>query len=205
MSLNRKGLAVALLLGGLAAAPAEAHPHVWVDTIVTALLQDGKVVALRQEWSFDEDFTATVLTEVRKRKGMAAAEQAREFTPGELAKLKQDAFSNLKNYGYFTHVWAAGKQIAVAKEVTGFAAHMDGEKLAYTFTLPLADAVDPKLGLRIGIWDDTYYVDVGPAKAQAGTGIEGAGAAACRAFVAEDKDHAIYNGSIYPKMVQIQC
>jgi len=196
---------VALLLIGAAGSPAWAHPHVWVDTTVTALVKDGKVVALRQDWSFDEDFTATVLADVRKVNGMAAMAQAKPFTPGEMAKLKQDAFSNLKNYNYFTHVWSGAKAVPVGKEVTGFSARMEGERLAYTFTLPLAAPVDVKAGpLAIGVWDDTYYVDVGPATKAPG-GVEGDGSAACHSRVVESKEHAIYNGSIYPKMVEITC
>jgi ABC-type uncharacterized transport system substrate-binding protein len=196
---------VAVVLVGLTGAPACAHPHVWVDTTVTALVKDGKVVALRQDWSFDEDFTATVLADVRKIGGMAAVAQAKPFTLGEMAKLKQDAFSNLKNYNYFTHVWSGAKAVALGKEVSGFSARLEGERLAYTFTLPLAVPVDVKAGpVAIGVWDDSYYVDVGPAKGAPG-GVEGDGSAACRSRVVESKEHAIYNGTIYPKMVEITC
>ena len=149
--------------GGDFSGGAGAHPHVWVDTVVTALLDHGKITALREEWWFDEDFTVMALSEVRKTKGMAAA-MPKPLSGGEILQLKQKAFSNLANYAYFNHVWAAGKPVAVAKEVSSFDARMDGAKLVYTFTLPLAKPVEAK-ALRIGIWDETYYVDVGPAKA----------------------------------------
>jgi ABC-type uncharacterized transport system substrate-binding protein len=186
----------------LAASPAEAHPHVWVDTVVTALFDQGKVTALRQEWWFDEDFTVMALSEVRKTSGMAAAAR-RPLSPGEVDQLKAHAFSNLANYGYFTHVWAAGKPVGVAKQVSAFAARMDGDKLAYTFTLPLAAPTDPK-ALRIGVWDDTYYVDVGPAKGQS-VRLEGAGSEACHVRIIDDKDHLIYYGQVTPKVMEVTC
>jgi tRNA threonylcarbamoyladenosine biosynthesis protein TsaE len=114
------------------------------------------------------------------------------------------AFANLKNSDYFTHVWSAGQPVKV-KEATGFAAHLAGDKLVYDFVVPLARPVDPKAGpLRIGIWDDSYYVDVGPA---AGTTahLDGTGAAGCKAAVIEDHDHPLYFGSIFPQTVQITC
>lgn len=198
-------LAGALLIG-CGAVPALAHPHVWVDTLVTPIITDGKITALREEWSFDEDFTATVLGDVRKIKGMAAAAQPKDFTAGEVAKLKQDAFSNLRNYDYFTHLWEKGKVVGVAKEVGDFSARLQGEKLFYSFVLPLTAPITlAGTDLHIGIWDDTYYVDVGPTKEQSGAKLEGKDAAACHTAVAEDKDHPIYNGSIFPKTVRITC
>jgi ABC-type uncharacterized transport system substrate-binding protein len=193
-------LAVVLCLSDRAA---QAHPHVWVDWVVTALVEGGKVTALREEWWFDEEFTVMALSEARKTKGMAAA-LPRPLNPGEIDQLKAKAFSNLANYAYFTHVWAAGKPTAVAKEVSSFTARMDGAKLAYVFTLPLAVPVEPNK-LRVGIWDESYYVDVGPVTGRSPVGIEGDAPASCKARIIDDKDHPIYNGSITPKVIDIAC
>jgi len=193
-------LAVGLGVAGTAAA----HPHVWVDTQVTALLEDGKVTAIREDWSFDEDFSASVLEDVRKAKG-PAIDHVSPFSPGEIDKIKRNAFGNLRNYDYFTHVWANGQPIKVKPEVTEFAAKLEGEKLRYVFTVVLAEPVDPHgRTLRIGIWDDSYYVDVGPTPKN-GAAIAGAGAEACRARISEDKAHPIYFGSIFPKTADITC
>lgn len=194
--------ALAVVLGA-SGRPAEAHPHVWVDWVVTALVEQGKVTALREEWWFDEDFSVMALSEARKTKGMAAA-LPRPLTPGEVEQLKAKAFSNLANYAYFTHVWVAGKPWAVAKEVSSFTARLDGAKLAYVFTLPLATPVELK-GLRVGIWDDTYYVDVGPATGRSPVAIEGDAPAGCKARIIDDKDHPIYFGSVIPKVIDISC
>ncbi len=183
---------------------AEAHPHVWVDTIVTALFDHGQVTALREEWWFDEEFTVEALSEVRKTKGMAAA-VPKPLTQVEVVQLQEKAFSNLANYSYFTHVWSGGKVIGLGKQVSSFLARMDGAKLAYSFTLPLAVPLDPRAAsLRVGVWDDTYYVDVGPAQGQAAR-VEGDGSAGCKARVIDDKDHKIYFGSVIPKVVEITC
>jgi ABC-type uncharacterized transport system substrate-binding protein len=182
---------------------AEAHPHVWVDWVVTALVEQGKVTALREEWWFDEDFTVMALSDVRKTKGMAAS-LPRPLTSGEIAQLKAKAFSNLAHYAYFTHVWTAGKPLAVAQEVSSFDARMDGAKLVYVFTLPLTTSVPPK-GLRVGIWDESYYVDVGPVTGRVPVAIEGDAPASCKARIIDDKDHPIYNGSITPKVIDITC
>ena len=203
LRLRRGLLAAATLALAASADVAEAHPHVWVDWVVTALVDHGRVTALREEWWFDEDFTVEALSEVRKTKGMRAS-APRPLTETEVGQLKAKAFSNLAHYAYFTHVWTAGKPLAVAKEVSDFTARMDGAKLAYVFTLPLSVPADPRK-LRVGIWDDTYYVDVGPVTGRSPVAIEGDGAAGCKARIIDDKDHPIYDGSIIPKVIDITC
>ncbi len=183
----------------LLAGSAHSHPHVWVDYDLTAVFEQGRIVALRQDWSFDEDFSASVLTDVAKHHGKGA------FSPAEIANLKKSAFSNLRNYDYFNHVWASDKPVAVGKEVKDFEPRLDGDRLAYRFTVVLPQPVDPHAGpVRIGIWDDTYYVDVGPAKGHP-PHLEGPGAEGCKASIGEDKKHPIYFGSVFPPSVQISC
>lgn len=202
--MNRRRAALAALPLLLAAASAQAHPHVWVDYELTTLFDHGRITALRQDWSFDEDFTASVLSDVLKRHNGAAMVEG-SFTPGETSRLQQTAFANLKNFGYFTHVWLAGKPVALAKEVTGFQARLSDSRLYYTFTLALNTPADPHAGpVSIGIWDDSYYVDVGPAKT-AKPRLEGEGAAGCKSVLSEDHDHPIYFGSIFPYTIRITC
>ncbi|PKU23559.1 DUF1007 family protein [Telmatospirillum siberiense] len=183
----------------LFAGSAWSHPHVWVDYGLTALFERGRVVALRQEWSFDEDFSASVLSDVAKHHGKGA------FSPAEIAALKKSAFSNLRNYDYFNHVWLGDKPLSVDKEVRDFDAGLEGDRLIYRFTVVLSQPADPRAApIHIGIWDDSYYVDVGPAKGHPPR-LEGAGSEGCRARVGEDKAHPIYFGSVFPPSVQISC
>lgn len=191
-------LGAGLLLAAAAHGRAEAHPHVWVDYQVTLQFQKGKVVALREDWTFDEDFTAAVLRDV------AGKEQVAALSPGDVAKLKQDAFDNLKNYGYFTHVWEGDTPVD-AKESGEFLARLAAGRLAYAFSLSLARPVDAKgAPASFGIWDDSYYVDMEPAKNNAVT-LEGDHPASCRAAIVTDHQHAIYFGSVFPMIIRVSC
>ncbi len=192
-------LGVSLLLATAGSRPVEAHPHVWIDYGLTVMFANGRVAALRQEWSFDEDFTAAVMRDVV---GDKAAPKT--LAPADVAKIEKNAFSNLKNYDYFTHVFVGGGKAKVG-EAKDFSARLAGAKLVYTFTVPLPQPVDVKAApVAVGIWDDTYYVDVGPAEGKAPK-LEGDGAAACQAIIVEDHQHPIYFGSVFPKTVRVTC
>jgi ABC-type uncharacterized transport system substrate-binding protein len=190
--------AAATAILGAGAPPAAAHPHVWIDYELTVIFAKGQVTALRQQWTFDEDFTAAVLRDI------AGAKPGAPLGKAEIAKIEKDAFSNLAHYDYFAHVFAGEGKVGVGK-AAGFSAHLAGPKLVYDFDLPLATPVDAKaMPAGIGIWDDTYYVDVGPAEGKLPK-LEGEGAAGCKAVIVEDHQHPIYFGSVFPKIVRVTC
>ncbi len=185
-------------MAAMGGACAEAHPHVWIDYELTVNFDAGKIAALEMEWSFDEDFTAAVLRDIVGEK------KVKTLGAPEIAKIEKNAFSNLKNYDYFTHVFVGDGKAGVGA-VKGFTAKLNGAKLLYSFTLPLAQPVEAKTApVGIGIWDDTYYVDVGPAQGKAPK-LAGSGAAACKAVIIDDHQHPIYFGSVFPKVVQVTC
>lgn len=194
---RRLTLAAVLTVAGTPAA--EAHPHVWIDYELTVVFEKGLIVALTQEWSFDEDFSATVLRDVAGDK-----KPAKTLGPPEIAKIEKNAFSNLKNYGYFAHVFAGDDKVGT-REATGFKARLDGAKLVYDFTVPLEHGVDAKSGeVTIGVWDDTYYVDVGPTESKP-PHLEGDGSVSCKAIIVTDHAHPIYFGAVFPKAVRVTC
>jgi ABC-type uncharacterized transport system substrate-binding protein len=228
----QRRLGLGLLIAAFSIARAEAHPHVWIDYDLTVDFDAGKMTALHMEWSFDEDFTAAVLRDI-----VGDKKPPKTLKPADVAKIEKDAFSNLKNYGYFTHIFAgdgkllAGPLVGEDRTATGaapseaeamkntersfqtkqlgevkdFQAKLAGAKLIYTFTLMLAQPVDTKLGpIGIGVWDDTYYVDVGPAEGH-DPKLIGAGATSCKALIVSDHQHPIYFGSVFPKVVRVTC
>jgi ABC-type uncharacterized transport system substrate-binding protein len=195
----RSGLGLLTVLSPLSSAAA--HPHVWIDYDLTVRLAAGKIESLHQEWSFDEDFTAAVLRDVVGEKN---EKKVKTLGASDVAKIEKNAFSNLKNYDYFTHIFV-GAGRAKLGTVAGFGARLMGAKLIYTFDLSLAQPVDAKAGpVGIGIWDDTYYVDVGPAEGKSPK-LTGPGSASCKAVIIDDHQHPIYFGSVFPKVVRVTC
>lgn len=194
----RRSAAVLAALGALlAAGPAGAHPHVWIDNTATFVFQQGKIASIRLRWAFDEIFSASIIMQFDKNKD-------RKFDAAEMKELEKGAFSNLQTFGYFTYVTVDDKPVPTVR-VTGFTASIEKDQLVYEFTVPLDQAIDPmKQGFTFSVYDLEYFVelDMGGAK---GARYEGNAGITCRATVAENPNKRIYSGQIAPPEMRLKC
>ena len=136
----------------LVAAPALAHPHVWV-TARAAVIFDaaGKVTALRHEWTFDELYSAFQTQGVATKDGVATAE---ELAP--LAKLQMD---NLKAFGFFTFPKADGQAAEFAAPRDESLVQTPDRLVTLRFTLPLAAPASAGKAFAFQVYDPSYFVD----------------------------------------------
>ena len=146
--------ALLMIVAALALArPAAAHPHVWLDSVITFVFEGDKLTALRLTWSFDEFFgTAIIRRFDQNRNG--------RFEPDENAQLEAGAFASLKDYGYFVYMKAGDKPMPVER-ITGFQGSVRNNQLVYDFTVPLPTPVDPATTeFVLSLFDETYFVEV---------------------------------------------
>ena len=187
------GAVPAVGLSGLAAA----HPHVWITDITTFLFKDRQLVGIRHHWEFDEFFGSFVIEE-------HDANGDGVFDAEETEAIGEAAFSNLREFGYFTHARIDGEKLAL-DEVTDFAARIDDGTLVYEFTLPLPEPIDPGADrFAAGIYDSEYYVEVlldeyDPVR------FEGIASGACTFDIREDTENPIYYGMVYPLAITLSC
>jgi ABC-type uncharacterized transport system substrate-binding protein len=141
--------ALALLFVG--AAPALAHPHVWV-TMKSEIVYspDGMITGVRHAWTFDEMFSTFATQGIEsKKKG--------EFTREELKALAEVNVTSLKEFGFFTFAKADGKKVALVDPVDYYL-EFNNSMLTLNFTLP-AQAPVKAPTLNIEIYDPDYFVD----------------------------------------------
>jgi ABC-type uncharacterized transport system substrate-binding protein len=134
------------------AAPALAHPHVWV-TMNTELVYaaDGSVTGVKHDWAFDDMFSVFATQGLKgKVKG--------EFSREELAPLAKVNVESLKEYGYFTYATADGKKAPLTDPAPGYWLDYKNQILTLHFTLPFKTPVKAKY-LKIEIYDPTIFVD----------------------------------------------
>ncbi|KAA0123674.1 DUF1007 family protein [Methylobacterium sp. P1-11] len=145
---------LALLLAaalGCAATAASAHPHVWVTAKAQLVYADGKLVGVRDTWSFDPEYTAFVTQGLDTNKDGT-------LSPEELAGLATENTANLAEFGYFTKLKVGGKEQAFSDPKEP-AAHMEDKALVMTFLLPLKTPVQQGRGVAaLEVYDPTYFV-----------------------------------------------
>jgi ABC-type uncharacterized transport system substrate-binding protein len=177
--------------------PASAHPHVWINDVTTFLFEDRQLTGIRHLWEFDEIFSSYVIDE-------QDVDRNGELNRAEIDSIQANAFSNLRDYGYFTHVRIDGEELPLT-EVADFTARIADGVLVYEFTLPLAKPIDPATsGFAVGVFDPEYYVEVlldedDPVR------FDGLPSGACTYAVREDEDHPIYYGMVYPPTIFLSC
>lgn len=143
----------ASVLLALTAAPALAHPHVFIDTTVEVILNDrNEAVSLRIGWTYDELYTLLFLGDLGLDPDgdglLTAAEEAR--LPGFDMKWIEGFEGN-------TYVLMGGAPIAISGPRDWTAGYADG-KLSSTHVRDLA--VPVKVGaapLVIQAYDPGYY------------------------------------------------
>jgi ABC-type uncharacterized transport system substrate-binding protein len=129
-----------------------AHPHAWIDVHSTVLVSpDGRISAFREQWLFDDMYTAAVMN------GMAADSPTGRATVGEFAS---EVMENLRPYGYFTKVIVDGASVPLVR-ATQFEGAMKKGRLQLSFTAPLATPVDPTdRHVAYEIYDPSYFIQM---------------------------------------------
>jgi ABC-type uncharacterized transport system substrate-binding protein len=145
-------LALLLMLAGAGGAPAVAHPHAWIDLRSTVVLDAaGRVIAIEQEWLFDQFYTVLVTEELSGAAGTRAE---------ALKALARSNLQNLRSYDYFTEVHAGGTKVPLGT-VSEFESELRKGRLWMRFVVPLATPIDPtERALAFAIFDPTYYIEM---------------------------------------------
>lgn len=173
----------ALLLLPLAA-PASAHPHVWVTArseIVYA--PDGSITAVRHAWTFDDMYSAFATQGIdQKTKG--------QFTREELAELAEVNVTSLKEFDFFSFAKLDGKN-AEYGDPKDYYFDYKNETLTLNFTLPLKTPLKVK-DLVLEMYDPSYYVDFSFAEKDS-VALIGA-PAACTSTVARPQEMTVQQG-----------
>lgn len=156
MTFERKTTTFLLLLGVLLLLPsiksASAHPHVYVDTSLTFMVDENGLAGIHQKWLFDDIFSNAIMGDLGLTPETLAA-------PMGQAKIKDGAFAYLANYDYFTFVETGGKRVPIT-ETEGFVATIEEGRLIYNFTIPLNIPFDQIKDFRAAVFDKEYYSDI---------------------------------------------
>jgi ABC-type uncharacterized transport system substrate-binding protein len=144
--------AVAAAAFSLAAAPASAHPHVWVTVkSQLAFTPDGNLAAVVHDWVLDEIYSSFAIQGLAKAGELVKREQ---FAP-----LAKENAGSLAEIGYFTTL-KIGDKPAEFGSVTDYWMEEEPDHLVqFHVTLPLKSPTAAVKFLTLRVADPEYFID----------------------------------------------
>ena len=143
-------LALTMVAIAALAAPALAHPHVWVTAKAELVYgPDGKVAAVRHSWTFDPAYSAFVTQGLDKNNDG-------KLTPDELRDLAKVNTESLADFEYFTHLKANGTKQAFDAPRDQAMAFENGAA-TLSFHLPLKKAAANRM-VALEVYDPSFFV-----------------------------------------------
>ena len=149
---NWRSAALGFAFGFGVAAPASAHPHVWVTVkSQIAFTPDGKVSAVIYDWVFDEMYSSFAT------QGLAPAGQL--VKKEQFAPLAKENAGGLAEIGYFTTLKIGGKAMDFGP-VTDYSMEERPDHLVeFHVTLPLKTPTPVTKFLTLRVADPEYFID----------------------------------------------
>jgi ABC-type uncharacterized transport system substrate-binding protein len=190
--MHRKILSILIALAALfaAATVSWAHPHAFIVQRIEVVFDDKGLAGVKIRWKFDDMFASMIAEDYdRNRNG--------RLEPGEVEVVKENAFSNLSQFSYFTFIKINDKPFEV-KYIKDFNAHLADNRLVYEFLIPChVRATDRAKTIAVGTYDPTYYTAIFFA-ANAPVSLASAEAFDVKTSIKEDPDTTIYYDMVHP-------
>lgn len=129
------------------------HPHVFVYNGVTVTFDKNGLAGFEIRWAFDEMFSSMIILDFDKNRNG-------RFEPSEIAGVEKGAFSNLREFDYFTHIKIDKKPFKV-KYVKDFSAEIENHILIYRFFVPChVRATHAWKEVKISVYDREFYTSI---------------------------------------------
>lgn len=129
------------------------HPHVFIAAHFEAVAgADGTLQELKNDWIFDEVFSASVLMDFDRNGDL-------QLSDGELKAVADTVRKSIAKYGYYTNLIHDGARIEVKRPSSVQATFTDGI-LQLKFSVKPSRPVPIKGKLIFGIYDPTLYTAI---------------------------------------------
>lgn len=125
-----------------------AHPHVFIDSKMQFEMKGEECVGIWVSWTFDVVFSADII-------GQFDVDRDGLFNTAENDRVKTQAFSNLRKYGYFTFLRKDDVRSNPDTVDAFYASHSDG-RVTYRFHLPL-EGKGLSTDFSVSTFDSTFY------------------------------------------------
>ena len=142
----------------IAAAPALAHPHVWIEMRSDVVFDaNGLISGINLTWTFDDGYKQAALD------GLDTNGDG-DYSQAELADMTKENMIALKDYNYFLRPKLGAGDVPIG-EVAEYGQIFSNGKLKLYFTVPLKTPLDPRQGdFYYRIYDPEFFIGMDFAK-----------------------------------------
>ncbi|HAR63392.1 MAG: hypothetical protein DKM50_08845 [Candidatus Margulisiibacteriota bacterium] len=181
-----------MVLFGMLPSIVFSHPHIFIESSVSVVMDKDGLLGIRTNWVFDEMFSSVIYEEYDKNKD-------KRFNAQETKLIQSTAFSNLKGYNYFSSISIDNKPFPVTY-VKDFSVKPAGEKVVYQFFIPCSvKAIKEYKEVRLAMYDSTYYMDIRFSGKSAG--VENVGTYEVQQKMSENPKLAYWDGLMVPQEI----
>jgi ABC-type uncharacterized transport system substrate-binding protein len=196
MSLRR--ILVSVIFAAVTVVPVFAHPHVFINNKMTVLFEGGMLKGIAFRWTFDEMFSAMILTDFKP-------DAEGSFSAKTASGIKAGAFDNLENYHYFLAFSIGNKPLKKIQIEEFTPSVVEGGKLVYAFFVPLnLPVTGQEQAVRVTVYDDSYYVAFDVMHADDAV-IKGAEGVSVTLSVEKTRVKPVWPGQYMPDQLVIRC
>jgi len=173
------------------------HPHVFIDYSVTFIFNDSKIKGVQVSWVFDEMFSSTMIHDYDLNHDGV-------FSGNEVNTIREEAFSNLKNYNYFSHLNLNGTKVPVKKVKYFTADILKGSRLMYSFFIPVQEKEPLHWStISYSVYDKTYFCSAAERKEQPAT-VKGLPRDRYTVRLKDNSRQSYYNNAVVPREIVLR-
>jgi len=177
--------------------PVFAHPHVWVSAAASFHFNQSELLRIGMRWQFDPFFSQVLITDF-DLSGDGLLDES------ETLGMKQQIFTSLREFDYFTHVNAGEKEVQFTRVESFFTEQKDGE-LVFVFDLVMEEPIDVSVTpVTLSLYDPSIYIDImffgdTPVK------VLGAGGAMCSWKFTDGAEVQSESWFVTPQQINLTC
>ena len=172
------------------------HPHVFIRNRITFIFDQNGLAGMKAEWAFDDMFSSMLILDHDINKNG-------KFSKDEIEKIKNEAFSNIKNFHYFIYILINGEMFDI-KWVTDFYTRIEEGLVIYSFFIPChVTAGSRHKQIKISVFDRDYYSLISLAEKDP-VRFENIDSVDYKYEVVKDARNNYYGGQIIPETIILE-
>ncbi len=173
-----------------------AHPHLFIESKANFIFTKDHLEGIQVTWIFDEMFSTSMIQDYDENKNG-------KYDKREINIIKNEAFSNLVNYNYFTYIKINNKKFKIRK-VINFNTKIKNKQITYSFFIPLnIKKSSKKKIINFSSHDKSYYAAINYPKKNP-LRITGIPNSKFKYKIVDNTKNKFYDGLLAPKEIHLK-